>query len=239
MSSPADFGDGQADGVEVPFDRVGKFVRQLSHDVRNNLGSMDLQAAYAAELVSDPEAAEELRKLRGMITNTAKMLQAVSGQYWVPKLNELTLPAHMLVEDFRDRLGKQHPEIASAIEWNVQLGEECVSVDLELIFGALVELCRNAFHFREPNTKITAVARAAERHFVLELRQRRTKVDALPETWGLAPLVSTRRGGYGLGLFHARQILGALGAELELSHDAAAAVVTTRVRIALVPAPAG
>ena len=32
--------------LKVPFERIAKFVRQVTHDVRNGLNAMDLQAAY-------------------------------------------------------------------------------------------------------------------------------------------------------------------------------------------------
>ena len=56
----------------VPLERVAKFIRQITHDVRNGLSAVDLEAAFIAELIADPEATEELRRLRGMVTATAK-----------------------------------------------------------------------------------------------------------------------------------------------------------------------
>ena len=218
--------------VTVPFERVSKFVRQLSHDLRNNLGSMDLQAAFIAELVSDPEASAELKKLRSMIMGTAKTLQAVSGSFWVQTPNLITLPARMLVEDFRERFQKQQPD-ARAVEWTVELGEEVLLVDVEMIFSALAELFRNAFHFHDSKQPLLARVAGGEDTFALDLKESRGAVESAPETWGQAPLVSTRRGGYGIGLFHARQILAAHDGDVQFSHDPGAATVTTRVCLPL------
>ena len=66
---------------------------------------------------------------------------------------------------------------------------------------------------------------------MIELReQRKRRCLRRPETWGREPLVSTRRGGYGIGLFHARRLLAAHGGRsCEFSHDPAAAQLTTRI----------
>lgn len=227
---------GQA--LEIPVERVAHFLRQVSHDVRNNLGSMDLQAAYVTELMTDPEAVAELGKLRAMITSTAKMLQTISRNFQAPKPNLVTLSASILLEDFHDRFSKLHPEESARMEWNAELGEEMVAVDIEMIFNALLECCRNAFHFREGEGKLRAHLLTTADQLLIELRQHRAVLDLPLEAWGLAPLVSTRRGGYGLGLFAVRQILTAHGGDLEFVHLANEATLITRVRLPLATAAA-
>jgi signal transduction histidine kinase len=219
--------------LEIPFERVAKFVRQISHDVRNNLGSMDLQAAYATELIADAEAADELRKLRGMISTTAKMLQSISRNFQPPKPNLVRVNAQILLEDFRERLVRKHPEEAKCIEWKGAIGEETVAVDIEMIFTALFECCRNALQFNEGEKGVAATVTTSDGSLVIELAQNRATLDGSPEEWGEVPFRSTRRGGYGLGLFHARQILAAHQGALEFSHDPESEQLTTRIRLPL------
>src|ERR1700743_2983004 len=94
----------------VPLPRIAGFVRQLTHDVRNTLNSLDLQAAFLLEVVSDPEALEELRRLRGLLQVSARQLQAVSGNFWSSSPNLIEYSAPILVEDFQARLLKNQPE---------------------------------------------------------------------------------------------------------------------------------
>jgi len=42
---------------------VAKFVRQLTHDVRNGLSAIDLETAFIAEIATDEEVLAETRKL--------------------------------------------------------------------------------------------------------------------------------------------------------------------------------
>ncbi len=223
--------------IPVSLDLVAKFIRQLSHDERNNLGSIDLQAAYLAEIATDPEIVAELKKLRGMVASAAKMLQSVSSHFWLPKVNLVALDAGIFLEDFRDRLLKLFPEAAAQIVWQVDLRGENIAVDLELIFVALSELCRNAFHFQETTEPVAIVVGASNDEWTFELRERRAAVDAPTETWGLTPLVSTRRGGYGLGLFHVRQIIAKHEGHVEFLHDPATAQLVSRVILPIAANP--
>ncbi len=81
---------------------------------------------------------------------------------------------------------------------------------------------------------LQARVRCEDGYFVFELREKRATIDAPVETWGCTPLVTTRRGGFGLGLFHARQMLAVHGGDVNFDHDPAAGILTTRVTLPLV-----
>jgi len=219
--------------VLIPLERVAKFVRQLSHDLRNSFGAIDLQAAFLSELVSDPEVIAELRKMRGMVSTGAKSLQTLSAKFAAANPNLVALPAKMFMEDFQDRLARTHAEEAAQLKWSIHLEEESIAVDLEMLFTALAELCRNAFHFRRGGEPILGSAQSEDGHLVVELRQPVAAPETAPETWGRTPLVTTRRGGYGLGLYQARHLLAAHRGTVDFVHDPTAALLTTRVVLPL------
>lgn len=223
----------------VPFGRVEKMVRQLTHDVRNRLSGMQLQAAYAAELLSDPgdaaEAVRELKRLRGLIEDYAKTLPRFSARFWVAVPERVRYPVKMLVEDFRARLARTQPDFAPQVMWTEELADEAVEVDPEMIFAALGEFLQNAAHFQEAGAPVLARAATDAGRFCVTLRERKTALSSAPATWGAEPLVSTREGGYGIGLFHARQLLAAHGGGVEFTHDPASAHLTTRVFLPLAP----
>lgn len=221
------------DSVTVPFPRVTGLVRQLTHDVRNGLNNVDLQAAFLQEIVSDPQAVPEIKRLRGMVTEAARMLQAMSARFWLPEPTFVNYSASILVEDFRSRLAKLMPEEARQLTWNVKLGDESVSVDIELFFRGLTEFFKNAFHFREGQRPIEVNVFADQGNFVIELVESKASIASSPEGWGIEPLISTRRGGFGMGLFHARQVLAVHSAEVEATFDQASERLTTRVMLPL------
>lgn len=225
------------DAVPVPFERVAGFVRLLTHDIRNGLNTLDLQTAYVQELLpADAEAAAELQRLRALIVSTAKNLQTLSATFWVAEPRLVTYAAKMFLEDFRARLAHLLPEPHPEIAWTVALGEEAIAIDLELMTRALSELFQNAAHFHEKGRAVSARAAAQGGRFIFELREGKSAVPAPPETWGREPLVSTRRSGYGMGLFHARRILAAHRGTLEFTFDPAAGQLTTRLTLPLTAA---
>ena len=66
--------------LTVSWDNVVRFVRQFSHDLRNDLNAAELQAAFLGELTSDnAELKEEVKRLREMIAKLASSLQGLSA----------------------------------------------------------------------------------------------------------------------------------------------------------------
>jgi signal transduction histidine kinase len=229
MSPGESLSPAPVEAPQIPFDRVVSMVRHLTHDARNGLNSVDLQAAYVAELVTGDEARAEMKQLRAMISNASKLFQSLSARFWVASPQFVTYSAAIFIEDFRDRLKRKLPDQAGEIGWTEDVAEVPIRVDIELVFSALSELFKNAFDFREAGQKIAARAATKDGHFLLELQEGKTALPTPASQWGIDPLVSTRRAGYGLGLFHARQILALHGAELTFDHDSAAGRLTTRV----------
>ena len=52
------------DSLSVPWGDTIRFVRQLSHDLRNDLNAIELQSAYIAELEKNEELQGEIKRLR-------------------------------------------------------------------------------------------------------------------------------------------------------------------------------
>jgi nitrogen fixation/metabolism regulation signal transduction histidine kinase len=221
------------DSASIPFPRVTGLVRQLTHDVRNGLNNVDLQAAFLQEIVTDPQAVPEIKRLRSMVSDAAKMLQAFSAMFWLPEPNFVTYSAEVFIEDFKTRLSKILPEQASEIQWTVKLGKESISVDIEMLFRGLAEFFKNAFHFRQEQRPVEVHVSAEKGNLVIELIESKSSVPSEPEAWGSEPLISTRRSGFGMGLFYARQVLAAHGGEIEATFDPAAERLTTRVSLPL------
>jgi signal transduction histidine kinase len=232
MSSNAPNAPGSGE-VMVPFDRVIGLVRHLTHDIRNGLNTLDLQAALLQELVSDPEASPEVKRLRGMITTTAKTLQGFSASFWPGEMHPVTYSAKIFTEDFRSRLGSVLTGQASDIAWTEKLGDESVTLDIELIFRAFSEFFKNAFHFREKGREIAARIFAEGGRLVFELREGKSSLPSPPETWGREPLVGTRRGGFGMGLYCARRILDLHQGKVDFQFDPDAELLTTRLSLPL------
>src|SRR5256885_11936702 len=90
-----------------------KFVRQLSHDIRNNLNAVELQSAYLAELAQDTEMKNEIQRLRGMISEIGTSLQRLTAGLSMTTPNLIPYPAADFVEDMKQKLAQELGENAS------------------------------------------------------------------------------------------------------------------------------
>ena len=57
------------DSLSVPWSDAVRFIRQLSHDLRNDLNAIELQSAYIGELTQDQELTNEINRLREVVTS--------------------------------------------------------------------------------------------------------------------------------------------------------------------------
>lgn len=204
----------------VPLDRVAKFIRQLTHDVRNGLSAIDLETAFIAEIATDEEVLTEVRKLREMVADAAKMLRNISQRFQPVAVHPIPWAAATMMEELRKSVQTEFPEESQAIEIENLFGAEAVYVDLHQTLAVVTELLRNTFQFQKEATHIQVKGYPLNKDAVIELRQTCLIQDnpTPPDQWGLEPLLSTRPGGYGLGLFQARQIVEAQGGRLEISY---------------------
>ena len=64
---------------DVPWNDVVRFVRQLSHDLRNHLNAIELQSTFLAELAQDGEMKPEVQRLREMTYEIGVTLQKLTA----------------------------------------------------------------------------------------------------------------------------------------------------------------
>lgn len=213
--------------VDVPWERVESFTSQVIHDVRNGLNAIELQLTFLGEISVDPEAVEEVKRLRSTLLEVTRQLQTVKTACSpvVPSIMEY--PAADFFEDLQERLFRQEPERAGTVTWNViSAPTDVLLVDPNLSINGLLELFKNAFHFG--STSIRCATASDTRNISFILHENPLAAPTIPpERWGHEPLLSSRRGAFGLGLFRVRQILETQGGSLRFGYSAAGNVLTT------------
>jgi K+-sensing histidine kinase KdpD len=217
---------------------VTKFVRQLSHDLRNHLNAVELQSAYIAELAEDPELKEEVKRLRAMISEVGASLQRVTSALSATRLTLMPYGATDFLEDLRQKLASDYPDESAKIAWEVQAGDATLQIDPQLLQPALLELFANAFrHDRAPGM-ISAEARLENNRFVLTIQEPKQSFKLSTENWGREPFHTIGHGHYGLGLHRSRSIIEAHDGQLHARYDSPASSLITTVVLPLAK-PAG
>jgi signal transduction histidine kinase len=217
----------------VPLPRLVKFIKQITHDVRNGLNAIDLQSAYVAEIAGNGEIAEECAKLRRMVAHVTREMQELSGRFGEVRPVVMEYPMDEFVRGLKETVDEEFQTQAKRIVWEVKAGEQELEMDYTLLLNVLLELTRNAINFREGDKAIHFTAWTERENAVFEVRQSRTQEVTDADTWGRAPLSSSRRGGYGLGLFYVRRILDTLGGTLEPAYDANSGELRVRLILPL------
>ena len=92
------------DSLTVPWSDTVRFVRQLSHDLRNDLNAIELQSAYIGELTQDQELTSEIKRLREVVSGMNSTLQLLSRAVGEVAPNLVTYPAGEFLTDMRTQI---------------------------------------------------------------------------------------------------------------------------------------
>jgi K+-sensing histidine kinase KdpD len=225
----------------VAWPDVVKFIRQLGHDIRNNLNAVELQSAYLGELANEHELKGEVQRLREMVSELGSGLQKLSAALSQTTPALIDYDAADFVEDLKQKLAKDFPNHADKINWDVQLKNEKLEVDAPMAQQALMELFANAFQNERTLKSIAAKvyidppsrsSRAAGNGcFVFELHETKTKFELPTDNWGREPLRHMSHGHYGLGLNRTRVTAEAHGGTFGANYEAAASMLVTKLTL--------
>ena len=196
---------------DLSWSHLAQFIRQHTHDVRNNLTSLDLEAALLADLAPQGEPAEGVARIRAQIRALAEDMRALAAKFAEPRPSLALYAARELFLIWQDQLAALEP--APTVQWSDALGMEQMNVDAAALANVFRELFANAQAFGT-GAPLLGAARMEDRRIVFELREPK---DASIETasWGRAPFASMRHGHYGLGLWEAQRTIAANGGEVQ------------------------
>jgi len=219
--------ENRSDLLSVPWIDTVRFVRQLSHDLRNHLNAIELQSAYISELDASAELKGEIKRLREMIYGLTAILQKLARGLGEVKPNVISYRASDFVEDLRKTIAHEFPNESAEITWDIQAGEAMLNVDPQLSQQAFSEVFANAFQYDRGKGALVAAARIDGKRFVFTLREPKTRFESSTENWGREPFRKITRGHYGLGLNHVRVIMEAHGGEMHAEYDSKGSTLLT------------
>jgi signal transduction histidine kinase len=217
--------------IQVSMPDVVKFVRQLAHDLRNDLNAAELQSAYLIEIAEAGELKDEIKRLRGMISEVGANLQRLTVALGQPRLTEMPYSAKDFVEDLRQKLATDYPTQSATVKWDVQVGGAELQIDPQWLLPALLELFANAFRHGAPDGAISATAGTKDGRFVFSLREPKQSFERPTGEWGREPFRSVSQGHYGLGLHRTRGIIEAHGGDLQARYEPEASSLVTTVTL--------
>src|SRR5438552_16218915 len=99
--------ENRSDSLNVPWIDTVRFVQQLSHDLRNHLNAIELQAAYISELDANPELKGDIKRFREMISGLTALLQDLSRGVAEVTHDLIPYRASALIEDLRKKVAHE------------------------------------------------------------------------------------------------------------------------------------
>jgi K+-sensing histidine kinase KdpD len=221
------------DSQSIPWSDAIRFIRQLSHDLRNDLNAIELQSAYISELEKNGELKNEIKRLRGMISGLASTLQRLSRAVGEVRPDLIPYHATDFMQDLREKIDRDFPKESREISWDIQLGDAMLNVDPQFFEEAFIELFANAFRHDRGKGPLAARARIESNRFLFTLHEPKVRFDLPTEDWGREPLRKMSQRHYGLGLNRVRAIVEAHRGELNAQYDPKVSTLITTLRLPL------
>ena len=214
----------------VPWDDVVRFVRQLSHDLRNDLNALELQSAYISELTQDQELQNEIKRLREVVSGLNSTLQRLSRAVGEVRPNMIAYQASEFLADMRTQTDRNFSKERDQITWDMQ-AEGMLNLDPQLFQEVFVELFANAFRHGRGNGPLLANARIKGDRLLFSLHEPKADFNSSTQNWGRQPLQHISQRHYGLVLNRVRAIVEAHGGELHARYDPKTSALTTILRL--------
>jgi K+-sensing histidine kinase KdpD len=221
----------RSDTLDVAWSDVVRFIRQLSHDLRNHLNAIELQSAYISELAGENELKDEIKRLRGMISGLTSALQSLSKAISDVKPNLIPYRATDFAEDLRKKIDHDFSGESAAITWNVQVGDAMLNVDPQLLQEALNELFANAFRHTRGKANVVVTVKMENGQFLFIMEEPKAPLEGTADNWRCEPLRKVSPNHYGLGLHRVRGIVEAHGGKMHAQYDPNASKLMTTVAL--------
>ena len=219
------------DSLTVPWGDTVRFVRQFSHDLRNDLNAIELQSAYIAELTQDQELTTEIKRLREVASGMNSTLQMLSRAVGEVAPNLVTYPAGDFMADMRAQIERKFSTENHEITWDVQIQDGMLNIDPQLFQELFVELFANAFQHDRGNGALVAKSRISDGRFLFSLHEPKAAFSSDMQNWGREPLRNIRQRHYGLGLNRVRAIIEAHGGKLQAQYDPKSSTLVSTVAL--------
>ena len=173
--------EASTDSVTVPWSDTVRFVRQLTHDLRNDLNAIELRSAYIGELTKDQELTSEIKRLREVVSNMNSTLQLLSRAVGEVTPTVITYPAGEFLTDMRTQIERNFSKDNQEITWDVQLQDGILNIDPQLFQEVFVELlptlsstiAATALWLQEPESAMGSSCSASTNQKRFSLRKRK------------------------------------------------------------------
>ena len=195
------------------------------HDLRNHLNGVNLETMLLSEFVTDPDALESVERIKDQVQRSVAEMSALSAKLSEPVPSQESLHARIAFLIWQDeaKTVKNLPNVV----WENAGGDANILIDSSDLSRVLKEFLFNAVKFGSLEISNSVLV---DGEFLVFRQVEKKKEPVEPENWGALPFQSTKRGSYGLGIWHARQVVAVNGGILSLHYLADNQELVTELR---------
>lgn len=204
----------QAEAQQIKLAALGRLTANIAHEVRNPLSAI----SYATELMQESEVdAQQQKLLKIVLDNTQRINQIVHDVMQINRRDRAQaerFDLHELLDVFIDEFSR-----AERLELGVLVmladGKHIVEFDRGHLRQVLCNLCGNALrHGRNKPGSLMLIVVEEEGHVVLDVQDDGKGVPEQHRVRLFEPFFTTAAQGTGLGLYIAKELCEANGAQL-------------------------
>lgn len=184
--------------------RVTAIVRRHTHDVRNYINSLDLEASLLEELITDPDAITSVKRMRAQLSQLEATVRELSVKF--TEARPVALTAGDLLHMWKRQVAAVEDD-SQPVKWVAPEESKVIMIDPGIIVTVLRELLVGA-RKRSSSRGLTAGVKTSADAVTAELIEPAQAVFVEDEIEEL------------------RRVITNNGGTLEQSHDAAGAWVT-------------
>jgi PAS domain S-box-containing protein len=230
---------------------IGTMSAKLAHEIRNPLGSVslnldllrdELDAIGAGAATSADEGLALLRSIESELGRVQRVIEDYLRFARLPSVRLRSLSINRLLEDHLPFLAPSLERQSIRLDTDLAGDLPEVPADPDQLWQALLNLFRNAIEAMPDGGQLTVQTLARDGAVICVIRDTGHGMDAdrVEQMW--KPFWSTKRGGTGLGMPLAQQIVAEHGGRLECeSREGGGTVFTLALPVAFsggAPAPA-
>jgi len=219
-----DFGRVQAEARQIKLVALGRLTANIAHEIRNPLASI----SHAAELLVDEQRAETRSRLIRIIGDNSTRLNRLVSEVLELGRRDRAQPETIDLPGFLQQLVEEYAlhDAAARERIRVSVGaQDAVHFDRAHLHRVLANLVTNALHYasKAPGAVAIEVDAASPSRLELHIIDDGPGIAEADRGKVFEPFFTTRGSGTGLGLYIARELCDANGAQLDLIADAAGA----------------
>jgi signal transduction histidine kinase len=197
------------------FDTFSRLTSFVVHDLKNSISALSLLSQNARQYMADPEFQRDAVKTLGF---TVSRMQRLLGRLANRQVADaLELEPLDLAELARETADAQLA--GSRVRLRVEPGEAPMALaDRELVQRILQNLITNAVEAMEGEGEIVVRVQARERFIACAISDTGCGMsEEFIRTSLFVPFQTTKKGGWGIGLYQARETLAGLGGRIEVT----------------------